>query len=155
MLSCQHQSMHIRMYAHMYVHRCSVHHVATLVERSLVKKTSEMIFPRPSPAAPASSGLTMWYSWSLSSWRKSGLMAVALLLAIMVPMVSTEWGGGVGGACITFTALQYNCIAYNVSVQCTVQYTLHTYVCRCTLHSVLIQNLCTYLRTYVRNYVHD
>lgn len=86
LLSCQHQSMHTR----------SVHHVATLVERSLVKKTSEMIFPRPSPAAPASSDLTMWYSWSFSSWRKSGLMADALLLAIIVPMVSTEWGGGGG-----------------------------------------------------------
>ena len=104
-------SKHVHMYACTHTH--SVHHEATLVERSLVKKTSEMIFPRPSPAAPASSGLTMWYSWSFSSWRKSGLMAVALLLAIMVPMVSTEWGGEVGGACITFIALQYHCIAYN------------------------------------------
>ena len=124
-----HASIKACTYVCTHVCTCSVHHVATLVERSLVKKTSEMIFPRPSPAAPASSGLTMWYSWSFSSWRKSGLMAVALLLAIMVPMVSTEWGGGVGGACITFTALQCNCIAYNVSVQHTVQYTLHTYVC--------------------------
>ena len=115
--------MHIRMYAHMYVHRCSVHHVATLVERSLVKKTSEMIFPRPSPAAPASSGLTMWYSWSLSSWRKSGLMAVALLLAIMVPMVSTEWGGGVGGRALHLQ--HYSTTVLPIMFQYNVQYSTH------------------------------
>ena len=70
------------------VHACQ----RTLVESSLVRNTSEMIFPLPSLSPPLSSGFTKWNTCWVSLERKSGFAPplAVLWLATIVPMVSTR-----------------------------------------------------------------
>ena len=61
----------------------------TFVDRSLVRKTSDMIFWPPAPSASSVSGLTRW-NILLSSLTDMffELRSAALMLAMIVPRVS-------------------------------------------------------------------